>query len=107
MITGLKGLAADGHEINCQTCRSGKTCNVANAHGYWVGACVRYSPEKPMTTADRIRAMSDEELAKQLCKGSCPPDKYKFHCTKIFSGGTTECEKCWLDYLTQEVESDG
>jgi len=60
---------------------------------------------KKQTNADRIRAMSDEELAKQLCKGSCPPDKYKFHCTKIFSGGTTECEKCWLDYLTQEVES--
>ena len=60
----------------------------------------------PVTNADRIRAMSDEELAKQLCKRSCPPDKYKFHCTKIFSGGTTECEKCWLDYLTQEVTED-
>lgn len=65
-----------------------------------------YECLEPMTNADRIRAMSDEELAKQLCKGSCPPDKYKFHCTKIFSGGTTECEKCWLDYLTQEVTED-
>ena len=24
-----KWLAADGHEINCRTCRSGKTCNAA------------------------------------------------------------------------------
>jgi len=66
VITGLKGLAADGHEINCRTCRSGKTCNVANAHGYWVGACVEYTPEKPMTNADKIRQMSDEELAELL-----------------------------------------
>jgi hypothetical protein len=88
VITGLKGLAADGHEINCQTCRSGKTCNVANAHGYLVGACVEYSPEKPMTNADKIRQMTDEELAEYLCDrtsecyhcegcGKCHYDKEK------------------------------
>lgn len=110
MITGLKGLAADGHEINCRTCRSGKTCNVANAHGYWVGACVRYSPEKPMTNADRIRAMTNEELAKNLSEffgecafvhiphreGTMPPCSfYDF-----------DCQKCWLEWLKQEVPND-
>ncbi len=34
----------------------------------------KYEP-KPMTNADRIRAMSDEELAKEMtAKGGCPHD---------------------------------
>lgn len=49
---------------------------------------------KPQTNADRIRAMTDEELAKMIsgfesfaltCGGAWPPDK-------------------WLDWLRQEAE---
>lgn len=49
--------------------------------------------EKPQTNADRIRAMTDEELAKKMsglesfalyCGGGWPPEK-------------------WLDWLKQEV----
>ena len=56
-----------------------------------------------MTWGDKIRAMSDEELA-VLCEDGCPPthecpgyqgfDDDTFH--KI-------CQKCWLDWLRQEV----
>ena len=51
-------------------------------------------PRKPATNADRIRVMSDEELAKKMsglesfaltCGGGWPPEK-------------------WLDWLRQEAE---
>ena len=106
MITGLKGLAADGHEINCRTCRSGKTCNVANAHGYWVGACVRYSPEKPMTNADKIRQMSDEELAEFITGAAYDFVERPGMCDVCDTVTVQHCKGCWLDWLKQEVESD-
>ena len=53
---------------------------------------------KPQTNADRIRAMSDEELARTFAQtGNCPPSsKYGHNCER--------CGKCWLDYLRQPVK---
>jgi len=54
---------------------------------------------KPQTNADRIRAMTDEELASFLyhswnnalwCNGGCD--------------GECSCEPCWLNWLKQEVD---
>ena len=52
----------------------------------------------PQTNADRIRAMSDEELARTFAQtGNCPPSpKYGHNCER--------CGKCWLDYLRQPVK---
>lgn len=62
---------------------------------------------KPITNADRIRAMSDEELAEFIQKsgyGSCPNVP---QCPQYESGDKpyTEdgCRKCWLDWLKQEA----
>ena len=59
-------------------------------------ACPSY---KRMTNADRIRAMTDEEMAKWLCDMAvcqlCPID----NCP-----GTRDCETRWYDWLKQEVE---
>lgn len=108
MITGLKGLAADGHEINCRTCRSGKTCNVANAHGYWVGACVRYSPEKPMTNADKIRQMTDEELAEFLLNRDLDTvEKASKAVGFTYKVDREQCLVDVIDWLKQEVEGNG
>ena len=58
---------------------------------------------KPQTNADRIRAMTDEELAEWIGKvtaggyGMCAPGHYD--CT-----GKDSCAPCWLDYLKQEVD---
>ena len=53
------------------------------------------SQKLTFTNADRIRAMSDEELAKILGdKCICPPIG---ECAKV-SG---DCEKCWLEWLQQ------
>lgn len=56
---------------------------------------------KPQTNADRIRAMSDEELADyhtKMC--GCPPGH-----DSIFCGmATIGCKGCWLDWLKSPVE---
>ena len=51
-----------------------------------------------MINADRIRAMSDEELADYFSELSCWPNASRDVCK-----GVANCEKCWLDWLRQEV----
>ena len=57
--------------------------------------------EEPMTNADRIRAMTDEELAEFFGKvsaggyGMCAPGHYD-------CAGKDSCAPCWLDWLKQE-----
>ena len=56
--------------------------------------------EYRMTNADRIRAMSDEEMAKKLQYASgCPVNA---NCIKM-SG---DCKACWLDWLQQPAEGE-
>ena len=55
-------------------------------------------PYKPQTNADRIRSMTDEELAKIIGdKCICPPTS---ECAK-FCG---DCVACWLEWLQQPAE---
>lgn len=64
------------------------------------GKVVEFAKVKPiLTNADRIRAMTDEEMASFLyhswdnaswCNGGCD--------------GEWNCEPCWLDWLKQEVD---
>ena len=65
--------------------------------GYCVdGPCDCFEPQ---TNADRIRAMSDEELAKwhkQIIEGYCPVPT---------SECRSECKGCWLDWLKQEAKT--
>lgn len=57
-----------------------------------------------MTNADKIRAMTDEELAELFGSRVCIYD----------IGGETNgeclypynCEKCWLNWLEQEVDDE-
>lgn len=63
----------------------------------------RKKMQKPQTNADRIRGMTDEELAEFLGKvtaggyGMCAPGHYD--CT-----GKDSCAPCWLDWLKEEGE---
>ena len=57
-----------------------------------------------MTNADRIRAMTDDELADWLKYERifvCPPDTGHIHCN---IQDICADRKCWLDWLKQEVE---
>ena len=53
-------------------------------------------PPQPKTNADLIRAMTDEELKRHL---AC---QWK-ECKNM----DVECDKCLLDWLKEEAESDG
>lgn len=60
-------------------------------------------PIKPMTNADKyIRNLTEYELAQKMwiyCPGHFDG---KNHCS-----GEPNCFTCWLNWLKQEVESDG
>jgi hypothetical protein len=63
------------------------------------------SISKPQTNADRIRAMTDEELASFIYDHSCafcPMDD----CDGRMNIGRDACYKRWLDWLKQEVENN-
>jgi len=64
----------------------------------------KYNPDeffnrKPLTNADAIRAMSDEELADVLQRAMIPP-KGRNCSTKC---EWNKCRDCWLDWLKSEV----
>ena len=69
--------------------------------GYKVEECDYkdcYERTEPITNADRIRSMSDEELAKFVDgKLVCPPAR---ECSQVCG----DCAACWLQWLQQPVE---
>ena len=58
-------------------------------------------PQNPQTNGDKIRAMTDIEIATWLASG-CDPIAEDW-CIKNYKneGG---CIQCWLDWLEQEVD---
>ena len=78
-------------------------CETCKAHCKWIGSAEL--PEHgclvgyvPLTNADRIRAMTDEELAEFLnCHNFCARN---FDC----ENGKRPCQECNLDWLKQEAE---
>ena len=84
---------------DCNKCASADSCERV-----WKGInnpmCVGFEPIR--TNADRIRAMSDEELAEWIAARIdcevCPVS----HDEPI--SGTEECHKRIIDWLQQEVE---
>ena len=59
-------------------------------------------PENP-TNADRIRAMTDEELiAFFVLEDKCPPERYSSRACD----GHDSCKDCWIDWLKQPAEGD-
>lgn len=63
-------------------------------------------PRKPKTNADRIRAMSDEELAYFIAEPSVAPPPW---CKEIpvcphMDEDIVPCHECALDWLRQEAK---
>lgn len=54
-----------------------------------------------MTNADKIRAMTDEELTEWLCSSGC------CDCPHLHSGKCEGDGNAWLDWLKQEVPDNG
>ena len=87
----------------CKICADG--CYLAGTDRQ-ISFCLSY---KPQTNADRIRAMSDEELAREYALTGCPRIPDDDVCDS-FGDKHTCCYNCCLDWLKQPVkdgEGDG
>lgn len=86
----------------CKKCANAN-CNHAIEPNEVVVQCGAYIP--PITNADRIRAMSDKELAEKARKNCnwCPDTDWE--CMKI-KGAENACYECWLKWLQQPVEEE-
>lgn len=70
---------------------------------------VQYEPPQPLTNADRIRQMSDEELATFFgTLPCCPPGNADELCFPDNTCGadTKMMIKCWANWLKSPVEVD-
>ena len=91
------GMMHPPYEIKCINCNSYFT--IADIHGDG-----NATTPKPQTNADRIRAMSDEELARWIADkvdhgyGCCAPG-----CNDCRDN--VDCVKPWLDWLQQEAKT--
>ena len=58
------------------------------------------------TNADRIRSMTDEEIAELLSR-NCPTQEI-VQCSKypVDKDGLRKCDLCWLDWLKQEATNE-
>lgn len=86
----------------CESCSCGGDEAKCDFYDY-----VRERVKKPITNADKIRQMTDEELATWFSERprNCPLPYAK----DGFLKGRCKmgCGNCWLDWLKQEAESDG
>lgn len=78
----------------CENCAD-KTCY---GYSHSILECEDFIPQ---TNADRIRAMTDEELAGWFGTHACCMAE-PFACHK--PGGA--CKRCWTDWLKSPVEED-
>ncbi len=74
---------------NCENCKKYDDCRTGSGITWPCGA---YAPKR-LTNADRIRAMRDEEMAKEMCSHS-------------FAIAAHLSEKAWLDWLQQPAEEE-
>lgn len=81
-------------EQTCQLWKSAPLRQEIEAEG-----CDYYSDHAP-TNRDRIRGMSNEELA-EIMQCNCPPG------TECSRSITYPCATCWLDWLNSPAESEG
>ena len=69
-----------------------------------VDNCKEYEPiKKPITKADRIRAMNDEELAEFVNDLYYGLNDNPGMCYDCDQDSVQNCKLCWLDWLRQEA----
>ena len=71
----------------------------------WTAFCKYLRQQKPKTNADRIRAMSDEELADFIDRCEMSDIDYsKTFCN--LCNGQYECSQCRLEWLKQPAKEE-
>ena len=70
----------------------------------WDDVCSDWKSEH-ITNADRVRAMTDEELAELVCDHACMLCPIE-GCEGRMEEGRKKCKQHWLDWLKQEVDEN-
>ena len=89
----------------CNKCINRNECKMREPTAN-VGACYCYEYDPRFTNAERIRAMSDEELAEFLIqnRGGCRALTTESYVCDFYKDDlNTDCKSCWLDWLKQEA----
>ena len=100
---------ADTKLVICEKCWGTGHVNGGEENSTWSKTCedchgIGFS-RVPRTNADRIRAMSDIEIAKLFVNAvsdGCPP-KMEWDCAKD-EYGWDACDACWCKWLQQPAE---
>ena len=96
----------DPRLINCKTECGNERC-FAKRYGLFAEkTCPNYKEPSLRTNADRIRAMTDEELAEFLTPVKCV-DCHLLDCGVEEIGDNRTCEQRIRDWLKQEVSTNG
>ena len=82
--------------VDCMECTNFLNCHYSGQLTGRLTSCPDFK-QKPQTRADRIRSMSDEELAEFLDTIGCPPENQR-NCFEI------SCKHCWEKCLKQPAE---
>ena len=84
----------------CRSCAKRARCDMADCDGgeSAITTCYGYERGNP-TNADRIRAMTDEELAEYMSIYCCSHKTRDPRCQQF-----KDCGLCWLDWLKQEAK---
>lgn len=80
--------------------------NCANDGNEYCFACNNGNQFKSITNADRLRAMTDDELAKYLCKLISDGVMMAIPGAHYSNADIEELNQNWLDWLKQEVDGD-
>lgn len=85
--------------MSCETCKYTNE----DGNGTHCRGCIHNAEDhyKPITNADRIRNMTDEELALIIM---CPYDNLPGECTCEEDDSRANCIKCCLEWLQAEVK---
>lgn len=92
---------------NCKYITKNGRCGLKNSYAYRHGCFGEdmCKCREPMTNADRIRAMSDEELAEFIDRCEMNDIDYaKTFCD--LCNGQYECDQCRLDWLKQPPKGE-
>lgn len=69
-------------------------------------ACDEFAPLKPKTNGDKIRAMSDEELALLIVRGRCRLCPYSGDVNDCYNNTAKSCKDIILEQLKKEVKDE-
>lgn len=87
--------------ISCAKCAQSENCIRTSGMVEILDVGCKYGTYKPRTEGDRVRAMTDEELAELLCDHSCFLCPIAQDCEGRMEVGRDACKKRWLNWLRE------